>query len=99
MSTGKIILGVVAGAAVGATLGILFAPDKGLNTRKKISKKEEMYLDSLKSKFEDFLATANSDLEDVKSGAENLADKGKEKAAEVKHVVKNKVNEKISTHS
>ena len=38
MSTGKIVVGVLAGVAVGALLGVLFAPDKGSETRKKISK-------------------------------------------------------------
>ena len=39
MSTGKLITGIVAGAAAGAILGILFAPDKGIETRKKIAQK------------------------------------------------------------
>ena len=37
MSTSKTLLGFIAGAAVGAALGILFAPDKGTETRRKIS--------------------------------------------------------------
>lgn len=37
--TGNIMLAALAGAVVGAGVGILFAPDKGSNTRKKIKEK------------------------------------------------------------
>jgi gas vesicle protein len=50
MSTGKVILGIVAGATAGAIAGILFAPDKGTETRRKISAKGEELVDSAKEK-------------------------------------------------
>ena len=43
MSTGKVLLGVLAGAAAGALLGVLLAPDKGSETRKKILEKGDEY--------------------------------------------------------
>jgi gas vesicle protein len=52
MSKGKVLLGVLAGVAVGAALGVLFAPDKGWNTRKRIIKKGENITEDLRDKFE-----------------------------------------------
>jgi gas vesicle protein len=43
MSAGKVLLGLLAGVAAGATLGILFAPEKGAVTRKRIAKKGDDY--------------------------------------------------------
>ncbi len=55
MNSGKVVLGVLAGLAAGAILGILFAPDSGANTRKKIASKGEEYIDDLKEKFDEFV--------------------------------------------
>jgi gas vesicle protein len=50
MNTGKALLGVMAGIAAGAVLGMLFAPEKGSNTRKNISKKGDDLANALNDK-------------------------------------------------
>lgn len=52
MTKGKALLGVLAGIAAGAALGVLFAPDKGDNTRKKIAKSGEDLADALNEQIE-----------------------------------------------
>lgn len=66
MNKGKIILGVLAGATIGATLVILFAPEKVAFTRRKISKRGEDYLNNLKTKYKGFFITESSELENLK---------------------------------
>jgi gas vesicle protein len=66
MSSGKVFLGILAGVAVGVTIGILFAPDKGWNTRKRISKKAEDLTDDLSDKFEEFLDNISERSNDAK---------------------------------
>lgn len=42
------LLGLLAGVATGAILGILYAPDKGVNTRKLVTEKTKDATDKLK---------------------------------------------------
>ena len=53
MNTGKALLGVMAGIAAGAVLGMLFAPEKGSNTRKNISKKGDDLASALNDKVDE----------------------------------------------
>ena len=96
MSTGKVLLGVLAGVATGAVLGILFAPEKGTETRKKISKKGEDYADGLKDKFNEFIETVSENFNSVKGQAENLADAGKSRLQEANRDVKGVVSDATS---
>lgn len=57
MNKGSVLIGVLAGVAIGVALGVLFAPDKGSETREKLSKGGADSMDDLKDKFNDFLAS------------------------------------------
>ena len=83
MSTGKILLGVVAGLAAGALLGVLFAPEKGSDTRRIISRKGEDLADEFKDKFEDFLDTITERFEKVKVDVSDFAENKMGKTGDV----------------
>ncbi len=53
MNTGKTLLAVLAGVATGAVLGVMFAPDKGSASRKKLYKKGEALADALEERIDD----------------------------------------------
>ena len=50
-NTNKILTALGAGAVAGALLGILFAPDKGSETRKKINGQGKKMVDNVQAKF------------------------------------------------
>ena len=84
MSTGKVVLGAMAGLAVGAVLGILFAPEKGSVTRKQIKDKGNDYADGLKTKYREFADTVSEKFHSAKEDVQQLAENGKAKFDEVK---------------
>lgn len=67
------LLGLLAGAAAGAVIGLLFAPEKGSDTRKKIASKGNDYKQDLKDKFGNLIDTASEKMESVKSKINEFA--------------------------
>jgi gas vesicle protein len=51
-NTGKILTALVAGVAAGAILGVMLAPEKGTETRKKLKAKGKKLAGDLKEQFE-----------------------------------------------
>jgi gas vesicle protein len=76
-NTGKVLGAIFLGAAIGGALGILFAPDKGSETRKKISKKGNDLTDSVKEKFDAIVDKFKKEVEDVKEQSKDFAENGK----------------------
>jgi len=56
---GKLIGALLIGTAIGGALGILFAPNKGSETRKKITHRSDDLSDTMKEKFNDFIDEVN----------------------------------------
>jgi gas vesicle protein len=81
---GRTIGALLLGAAVGGALGILFAPDKGSRTRKKIMAKGEDLTDAMKEKFEDFMDTVKEEIEEAKNKASEYMANGTSKTEKQK---------------
>lgn len=87
-STGKVLLGILAGAAAGAILGILLAPDKGSETRRKLMQKGEDYADAMKDKFDELM---DGVAEKIGGSAEGATANGKARADEFRQDAKNAI--------
>jgi gas vesicle protein len=93
---GKILSSVLA-AAGGAALGVLYAPDKGTETRRKISSKKDEFSDKIDTEYCKFKDNVQQKFEHVKSDLSNmLSKKGENKMEAVNNDVQRADNDLAS---
>lgn len=94
-NTGNTLLALVTGAAIGAGLGVLFAPDQGKKTRKKIKKTVEDQSKELKDKVVDLTQQLSDKAKHAKVSledrVEHLVSDGSHKAEEVIDILEKKL--------
>lgn len=62
---GKLVVGLLIGVAVGGALGMLFAPNKGSVTRRKIMSRGEEMKESVEEKYHTIVEKAKRELESL----------------------------------
>ena len=96
MGSGKVLASVLAGAAAGAILGVLFAPDKGTETRRKIAEKGSGLADSVKNKVNEYSDVIAEKYDSVKEKISGAVADGKEMLNQNKASMKSDVRNGMS---
>jgi gas vesicle protein len=79
----KIALGLLGAVAAGVIVGLMVAPEKGSETRKKIKKTTGSWVDQLGN----ILSQGQEAAENVRENAKNLKHNAEEKARKVKESI------------
>lgn len=83
-TTKTVLVGMLAGVTAGAVLGVLLAPGKGAETRRKILDKSGEFTEGLKDKFSEYVGGVKQKGNDFRQQADAKVTKGKEKYEEFK---------------
>ncbi|MFL9845166.1 YtxH domain-containing protein [Flavobacterium rhizosphaerae] len=91
------IAAIITGAAVGAAIGILFAPEEGTKTRKKIKEGVGSKADEIKDKISELTETVKSKFghtkQDIESGLNSLVANVDSKADEIIETLERKLQD------
>lgn len=94
-NTGNTLLALIAGAVIGAGLGILYAPDQGKSTRKKIKQTVDKQTRDLKNQMSDLKQQISDKTSRAKGNLDHQIDhmvsKGSHKAEEVIDILEKKL--------
>jgi len=80
MRKSTFILTTISAAATGVALGMLFAPDKGEQTRDKLSKKSHEYADYASDWFDELVEAVSQSIDQAEEETADLVDKAKTSA-------------------
>jgi gas vesicle protein len=108
-NNGKVFLGIVTAAAVGAVVGMLFAPEEGTKTRENLRKGANSLADELldalnrgKEQFDGFKDQVKDKASELRGRAESKYDDLKEKAGDLRdkaegeyHAAKGRAKEQL----
>ena len=81
----NLLLGLLAGACLGAIGGLLFAPHKGTVTRRMITRRGGDYVDMLEEKVDDLMVAIDSKIGNVRKEVTDFVKREKVKAHEHSH--------------
>ncbi|MDP4292048.1 MAG: YtxH domain-containing protein [Bacteroidota bacterium] len=92
MKTKTMLIGIFSGLITGAVIGILFAPNKGKVTRRKLIKQSDEYTDAIKEKINDLVEVMNGKFENVKKDISEYTESIKGKINDMRKAKKATMN-------
>jgi len=90
---GNFLLGLVTGVAAGTLLGMLYAPDKGVNTRERVSYLLSKYKTQLEALLQNLKDGKDETPNEAKEESQKVTNETKEKAQKLFNDVENLIEQ------